>query len=239
MKATFEAEPAQETIGAHAQQRPSSPHITAKQVVERAPWVAGYWTKQWAAEASEEDLLELEELLFLSPDLDVRASLVMCFQKDGYPRLSDRWLSLLHSDHRSLARQTAIILGRVQDERVQALAREFLEAGDAEVGLPLLHANLEGVSADWLAKHLPELRDNDGNDHLSRALVLAGENATGAVAVLCLERVYEQEHCSTCRKDALKRLLELDAAPTWMLKEATGDANKDMRALAFDHVDRA
>lgn len=239
VKATFEVEPTQETISARAQQRPDSPQITAKQVVERAPWVAGFWTKQWAADASDEDLLELEDLLFANPDPDVRASLVMCFQKDGYPRVSDRWLSLLHSDHRSLARQAAITLGRVQDQRVQTLAREFLEAGDVEVGLPLLHANLKAIPADWLAKLLPELRDGNGNDHLSRALVLAAENATGSVAILCLERVYEQEHCSSCRMDALQRLIELGDAPSWLLKEASVDANKDMRALAFDYTDRA
>lgn len=199
--------------------------------VSKNPGDQCHWFRRWGAKAASDHLDTVFAALLASEEPEHVKRLLGCFAKKGVPRFDSRLLPwIAHPDERIRWSAVRAVAPLTHGELRQA-AMHLLTAGDLTNGVTLLVNNFEASDFAMCAEYLEPLHDADQAHRLVGELLDLCEAHPGAGASHCLLYVYELSPCSICRKRALKALIDVNAAPAWVLTEAAHDADPDIRAL--------
>jgi hypothetical protein len=122
-------------------------------------------------------------------------------------------------------------LAQLQDPAVRALALELVAARHKlAYVVELLRLNYEPGDELWL---LDLVRGTDDEDDLHRTgqdlIDVFAERLVPGAAPIFVE-LYERGPCQPCRRDFVRRLVELNVVPDWIAAEAAHDADEETRA---------
>ena len=187
--------------------------------------------RRWSAQAADSDREMVFDALLASQEPEHVKRLFRCFVKTGVPRFDPRLLRWLdHSDAQVQWAAANTLASNSHDELRQAALR-LMADGDMALGVALLENNFKAGDFALCAGFLERLEDLDEAHFLAGRLLALCEAHPVAEATGCLLDVYAHSPCSTCRRQAVEQLVDMDAVPGWVQAEAAFDADPDTRAL--------
>ncbi|MDD1017318.1 hypothetical protein [Pseudomonas rubra] len=190
-----------------------------------------HWFRGWGAQASGDQREAIFMALMKTEQPEHAKRLFKCFAKTGAPRFEQRLLRWVDQPDKSLRWAAVTALATVKHPELRKTAKHLMAGGDITNGIALLVKNF--VEGDF-STCLEQLARLENPDELHRAvgqLLRLCEANPGNQALDCLLYVYEHSPCSTCRKQAVKALIDTNTAPGWLLLEAAFDVDPDTRAL--------
>lgn len=199
--------------------------------VKKNPKEQCYWLRTWGAQATNDQCEIVFAALVVSEESEHVKRLFRCFAKTGLPRFESRLLRWI--DHVDAQVQWAAVaaLAPMTHGELRQVAKRLIAGGNIANGVALLVRNFHEGDFSRCAEHLSQLADADEAHHLVEKLLDLCEAHLGHEALDCLLYVYEFSPCSTCRKRAVKALIDTNTAPAWVLAESPFDADPETRAF--------
>ena len=200
--------------------------------VKNQPRDQCHWFRRWAAQAQIDQLEMVFAALLAAQEPEDVKRLFRCFARIGAPRFEQR-LSRWLTDANHQVQWAAIrALAPLTHPELREIGKRLIAGGDLASGAALLVNNFDVSDFDLCARNLALCDDSDENHHLAMEVLTLCEAHPCAEALECLLFVYEYSPCSTCRRGAVKALIELNIAPLWLRAESAFDADPETRALA-------
>lgn len=200
--------------------------------VNHAPKDPCHWFRRWGSHATSDQREVVFAALLASDKPEQVKRLFRCFARTGVPRFDRRLLQWLAHADKQVQWAAVKAVAPIRDIELRRLAMQWIAEGDIANGIALLVNNFEAGDFALCAKHVERVTDVDEVHHLAGELLDLCEAHPGADALDCLLYVYERSPCSTCRRRAVKALIDTNTAPAWVITECTFDADPDTRALA-------
>lgn len=199
--------------------------------VKKNPKDQCFWLRMWGTQASDDQREIVFAALVAAEESEHVKRLFRCFAKTGLPRLESRLLRWI--DHVDAQVQWAAVaaLAPMTHGKLRQVAMRLIAGGNIANGVALLVRNFLEGDFSRCAEHLLQLADADETHHLVGELLDLCEAHLGHKALDCLLYVYEFSPCSTCRKRAVKALIDTNTAPAWVLAESLFDADPETRAF--------
>lgn len=199
--------------------------------VKKNPRDQCHWFRRWGAQARS-DQCEIVFLALLASDESEHVKrLFRCFAKTGVPRFDNRLLQWISHPDEQIQWAAVKALAPITHGELRQAAKRLITDGGIANGVALLVNNFEAGDFSMCAGHLALLEDADEAHHLVGELLDLCEAHPGDEAIDCLLYVYEHSPCSTCRRRAVKALIDANTAPAWVLIESAFDADPETRAL--------
>lgn len=199
--------------------------------VKKNPSEQCHWFRRWGQQARSDQCEIVFSALLASDEPEHVKRLFRCFAKTGVPRFDNRLLRwLTHSDEQI---QWAAVkaLAPITHGELRQAAKRLITDGDIANGIALLVNNFKPGDFSMCAGQLARFEDADEIHHLVGEFLDLCEAHPGDEALDCLLYVYEFSPCSTCRRRAVKALVDTNTAPAWLLAESAFDADPETRAL--------
>jgi hypothetical protein len=198
-----------------------------------------HWFRGWGTQADPVQREVVYSALLDTSEPEHVQRLFRCFGKTGVPRFDKRLLPwIFHTD--SIVQWAAVrAVAPLKHPELRAAALQLIANGDLGYGAHLLVANFEVGDLSLCAQQFERPTDIDQCHWLCGELLALCEAHPGPDALDCLLYVYEFSPCSTCRREAVKALIDIGIAPAWLREEAAFDADPDTRALALGEMPAA
>jgi len=225
-------------LGKNERSQHTRPDPTGLSYVELKPQIFKFSYKalvQWGKETDETELNQAAVDLLRETDERWLRSALLLFYERPFPLDCERLIALTGHDEYTLSKRAFMVLGNVRDARIREFALKIMKSnepkGDA-VGL--LVKNFQEGDHALVEAFLPRLLD-ENERHVAgsdiQEFYAAHPNPESEVRALLT--LYEYGPCTNCRKDFVKRLMELNALPDWVSKECQYDADVYIRALVM------
>ncbi|MDZ3992301.1 hypothetical protein [Pseudomonas sp. Teo4] len=190
-----------------------------------------HWFRGWGAQASSDQREAIFMALMSVEQPEHAKKLFKCFAKTGVPRFERRLLRWIDQPDKPLRLAAVTAFAAISHPQLRVTAERLIADGDFANGVALLVNNsAEGDFATFV-QYLPRLEDNEELHRVVRQLLRFCDANPVNESLDCLLYVYECSPCSTCRKRAVKAMIDTKLAPSWLLVEAAFDADPDTRAL--------
>lgn len=190
-----------------------------------------HWFRRWALHADASELETVFRALLDVQEPGHITRLMRCFAQRGVPRFDRGLLPWLNHPDPTLSVVALRAVKSTRHPALRALALRWIAGGDLADGIQLLTANFERGDFALCALPWSPIDDEDERHRLVSNFVSMCNAHPSAEALEGLLHVYELSPCSTCRREAVKILLDLDVAPDWLRQEARFDADPATRAL--------
>lgn len=170
--------------------------------------------------------------------------LLWVFRYRELPNISNKLIELLDHSNEEIYLACIAALSNNKDSRVKAVANRLLSSQkwkDTVNGIILLKQNCDfgdGGKLNNILKKLPNSIDRHYTHEIVRNILLIldsnslQENELFPCALWC----YENSPCTLCRKDIVKKLLDIDKLPESLLSECKFDASKEIRELVDSNL---
>ncbi|MFO2464437.1 formylglycine-generating enzyme family protein [Pseudomonas sp. 15FMM2] len=208
--------------------------FTADEVVayvRKNPKEQCYWLRRWGSQVEEDQRETVFVALLASKESEHVKRLLRCFGQTGVPRFDSRLLRWIDHIDAQVQWATVAALAPVKHGELRNVAKRLIADGNIANGIALLVKNFHEGDFSLFVEHLAQLDDPDETHQIVGKLLNLCEAYPGHKALDCLLYVYEFSPCSTCRKRAVKALIDTNTAPAWVLAESTFDADPETRAL--------
>lgn len=200
--------------------------------IQKSPREQCYWLRGWGNRATSDQLEVVFFALVASRESEQVKRLFRCFAKISIPRFDSRLLRWIDHPDASVQRAAVAALAHITHGEIRKVAHRLIAGGSIAHGVALLVNNFQRGDFLWCAMHLSPLADADETHHLVEHLLDLCEAHPGQEALDCLLYVYEFSPCSTCRKRAVKALIDTNTAPGWVLTESAFDADPETQKLS-------
>lgn len=214
--------------------RPDITAYTAAEIVahvKRNPRDQCHWFRLWGAQANNDQREIVFAALLESEEPEHAKRLFRCFAKTGAPRFESQLLRWIDQPDGQLQWVAITALKPLTHNELRQAALRLITDGDIANGIALLLNNFVEGDFSTCAAKLGRFDDADETHHLVGQLLELCELHPGSGALECLLYVYELSPCSTCRRRAVKALVDTNTAPTWVLAESAFDADYETRAI--------
>jgi hypothetical protein len=191
-----------------------------------------HWLRGWGRHASSEQRDVVYSALLDSSEPEQVKRLFKCFSIVGTPRFDPRLLRWIDHADEQVQWSAVRALAPFKHTEIRQTALRTMSEGQLENGIALLVNNFETGDMALCAGHLHPLDDADIAHGLVGSLLGLCEAHLSAEALDCLLYVYEFSPCSTCRKKAVKLMVNAGITPTWVMEEAKFDGDPETQALA-------
>lgn len=187
----------------------------------------------WARTATEEELEFAAEDLRHERDEARLYQRLLIFRDRRFPGAYERLIELAKTGNWRLSHAATTSLSHIEAPELRSLGLDLLSTDDrADLGLELLTDR--GEPGDYKLIEQALRRNLSEAVYHGLGLEVLGfvEANLSDEAVTCLELLYENGPCSTCRESCVRRLIALDRFPDWMRDECLHDAESGTRELA-------
>ncbi|MDE1146900.1 MAG: hypothetical protein PW843_09800 [Azospirillaceae bacterium] len=192
----------------------------------------------WVRDADQTDIiLAAQDMLAERDERRVR-SYLRVFRERAFPLPAATLFPLTRHENPMIAYGAMRILGRIRSPEVRTAALDFLAAGRVRDALDLLQANYHSGDFEVIGRAIERSVLNDETCHRIGFSVLHLLEQSPAViqeSVPVLLWLYENEPCTLCRRDVVRRLGEGGALPGWMAEEVVFDAEPRVPDQAVAH----
>lgn len=199
--------------------------------VKKNPSDQCHWFRRWGAQAGGDQCAIVFSALLASDEPEHVKRLFRCFAKTGVPRFDNRLLRWITHPDEQIQWAAVKALAPITHGELRQAAKRLITDGEVANGVALLVNNFETGDFSMCTGHLARLEDPDEAHHLVGEFLDLCEAHPGDEAIDCLLDVYELSPCSTCRRRAVKALIDTGTAPAWVLTESAFDADPATRAL--------
>lgn len=201
--------------------------------VKKNPKDQCFWLRRWGTVANNDQREIVFAALVAAEESDHAKRLFRCFAITGLPQFEIRLLRWIEHVDAQVRWAAVAALARMTHVELRQVAMRLITGDSIANGVTLLVRNFLEGDFSRCAEHLSQLADADETHHLVGALLDLCEAHLGHNAQHCLLYVYEFSPCSTCRKRAVKALIDANTAPAWVLAESAFDADPETRAFVM------
>lgn len=190
------------------------------------------WFSDWATHASDLELSELADAMFLETDPGVLHRLLLVFVARSLAAFDERFLALCEHPSQSVRCRAMRAIGEYSSPRVRALALSRLDAtrfDSYDHAVWLFRNNYEPEDpARLLSFFARPQRSLDEHEIAFDFLEVFDKNPDPRLVPL-VEQIYEATPCVHCRERAVERLVEERLAPEWLVEECRFGASAEIR----------
>lgn len=227
-----QVEDARPQIESHAERMRNISLSTVIDIAEAKQRQAGL-LRGWGKHAQDADLDVIRDRLFNTQDPATLAHYLWIFSNRPLREFDVRFLDLLdHADEQVRFRAFAAI-GMNAHPAIRQFALDHLHDRIVEDNfLELFIRNFEPGDEARILHALPMPADIDQRHAMLMDLCHILENNPQSKCAELAEIIYFWTPCGNCRYNAVKRLIERQVAPPWLIEECCHDAMEDIRQLA-------
>jgi len=191
-----------------------------------------YWLRGWGIHAKEADLQTVLQHLWATHEPSVIANLLRIFSRRALPEFDARLIELCRHPDEEVQRWAF----RAMEQNAHPLVRDFalteLQKGGNDAYVVALFINNYRQGDEHRILEAMELPKDQCELHwlLMDAIKVLEKNPEADCSRLSVIS-YAMTPCASCRFDAVRLLLNQQAAPEWLAEECRYDSDEDCRKL--------
>ncbi|NJK81648.1 MAG: hypothetical protein HC914_17910 [Chloroflexaceae bacterium] len=200
------------------------------------PRTSYYYLTRWGQAAAEEDILRAAHDLIQQTTIPLLQAYLAMFHKRSFPLDYQAVVPLVWHEDAMVARWAIRSLAPLRAAAIRQLGLELIEQNYyVSEAIELFKLNFEPGDEHLFATIFSRTTDQEKLHALGMCMAQVFEANPTRAAVPVLLQLYERGPCSLCRHRVVKLLVDMQAAPDWLLAECRYDVDTQTRALAIQH----